>query len=45
MTRVFAGLFLSFALWGQIEQGSLVGVITDPVEPIVESMTALTGSE
>ena len=30
MTRVFAGLFLSFALWGQIEQGSLVGVVTDP---------------
>src|SRR4051812_42743650 len=30
MTRLFAGFFLSFALWGQIEQGSLVGVVTDP---------------
>ena len=30
MTRIFAGLFLCLALWGQIEQGSLVGVVTDP---------------
>src|SRR5437763_7255885 len=30
MTRLFAGFLLSFALWGQIEQGSLVGVVTDP---------------
>src|ERR1041384_7451452 len=30
MMRVLAGLFLSLALWGQIEQGSLIGVVTDP---------------
>src|SRR6476660_470556 len=30
MTRIFAGFFLCLALWGQIEQGSLVGVVTDP---------------
>src|SRR3954464_2072702 len=30
MTRWIAGLFLSLTLWGQIEQGSLVGIVTDP---------------
>src|ERR1051326_2573585 len=30
MTRSLAGLFLTLALWGQIEQGSLVGIVTDP---------------
>ena len=28
--RLLGGLFLSLALWAQMEQGSLVGVITDP---------------
>jgi hypothetical protein len=30
MMRVVAGLVFSLALWGQIEQGSIVGVVTDP---------------
>src|SRR4051794_35534192 len=30
MTRYLAGLFLTLTLWGQIEQGSLVGTVTDP---------------
>src|SRR5690242_1672817 len=30
MIRIFIGLFVSLTLWAQIEQGSLVGVVTDP---------------
>src|ERR1041385_4035454 len=39
MKRVLAGLFLSLALWGQIEQGSLVGVVTDPQKAPVAGAT------
>src|SRR5215472_244189 len=39
MTRLFAGLLLSLALWAQIEQGSLVGMITDPQKVPVAGAT------
>src|SRR5215471_4125359 len=28
--RLFGGLFLSLSLWAQVEQGSVVGIVTDP---------------
>src|SRR6476469_8706044 len=39
MTRVLTGLFFSLSLWGQIEQGSLVGVVTDPQKAPVAGAT------
>ena len=39
MMRCFAGLFLALTLWGQIEQGSLVGTVTDPQKaPVAGAM-------
>src|SRR5215813_12602576 len=35
--RLLGGLFLSLSLWAQVEQGSLVGVITDPQRAPVAS--------
>src|SRR5260370_22894089 len=37
--RLLGGLFLSLALWAQVEQGSLVGVVTDPQKAPVAGAT------
>ena len=39
MTRLLGFLFLSLTLWAQIEQGSLVGIVTDPQKaPVAGAM-------